>query len=115
HHVSRGRTAIGRRHHAGHRRGYISPRRADPDGARPAPGAGHMKRLKPFIIGAAGGIFGLLLLPLSGILPITAIPGPPALVDWYLNMAAQQSIALRSLEIAVPDLDDPEMIARGAG
>lgn len=74
-----------------------------------------MRRLKPLIIGAAGGIFGLLLLPLSGILPVTAIPGPPVLVDWYLNMAAQQSIALRSLEIAVPDLDDPDMIARGAG
>ena len=74
-----------------------------------------MKRLKPFIIGAAGGIFGLVLLPLSGMLPISAVPGPPAIIDWYLNMAAQQSIALRSLEIAVPELDDREKIQRGAG
>lgn len=74
-----------------------------------------MKNLKPYLIGAGLGALGLGLLPLSGVLPRFAEPGQPELMDWYFNMAAQQSITLRSLNAAVPPLDEPGMAERGAG
>lgn len=74
-----------------------------------------MRPLKPYIIGAAGGLLGMALLPLSGLLPISAAPGQATIVDWYFNMAAQQAITLRSLGTSVPELDEPGMMERGAG
>lgn len=71
--------------------------------------------LKPYLIGAGLGIFGLGFLPLSGLLPSSAEPGQPAVVDWYFNLAAQQAITLRSVMTDVPDLDEPGMVERGAG
>lgn len=74
-----------------------------------------MKPLKPYIVGAAGGLLGMALLPLSGLLPISAAPGQSTIIDWYFNMAAQQAITLRSLGTDVPPLDVPGMMERGAG
>jgi cytochrome c553 len=74
-----------------------------------------MTNLKPYLIGAGLGVLGLGFVPLSGLIPSSAEPGPPAVVDWYLNLAAQQSITLRSLVTAVPPLDEPGMVQRGAG
>lgn len=74
-----------------------------------------MINLKPYLIGAGLGLLGLGLLPLSGLLPSSAEPGQPAALDWYFNLAAQQAITLRSLGVDVPALDQPGMVARGAG
>ncbi|MHA6692740.1 c-type cytochrome [Devosia sp. A449] len=74
-----------------------------------------MKTLKPYLIGAALGALGLGLLPLSGLLPSSAEPGQPTVLDWYLNFAAQQSITLRSLGVEAPPLNRPGMTERGAG
>lgn len=74
-----------------------------------------MKNLKPYLIGAGLGLFGLLILPLSGLLPRSAEPGRAPLLDWYFGLAAQQSITLRSLGVEVPPLDEAGMAARGAG
>lgn len=74
-----------------------------------------MRRLKPYLIGAIGGVLGMLLLPLSGLLPISAMPGRPGILDWYFGMAAQQSISLQSLTLEVPALDDPKRVERAAG
>jgi cytochrome c553 len=74
-----------------------------------------MIRLKPYLVGAGLGILGLGFLPLSGLIPSSAEPGQPAVLDWYFNLAAQQAITLWSIGTAVPDLDKPGMIERGAG
>jgi cytochrome c553 len=74
-----------------------------------------MTNLKPYLIGAALGVLGLAFVPLSGLIPSSAEPGQPAILDWYFNLAAQQGITLWSLGISVPDLDQPGMVERGAG
>lgn len=74
-----------------------------------------MTDLKPFLVGAALGLVGLAFVPLSGVIPSSAVPGQMAVLDWYFNLAAQQSITLRSLGTEVPDLDEPGMVERGAG
>ncbi|WP_052951869.1 c-type cytochrome [Devosia soli] len=56
-----------------------------------------------------------LALPLTGLLEINARPGSNAVVDWYKQTAARQSIALRSAFTEVPPLDDQGMVIRGAG
>lgn len=71
--------------------------------------------LRPYIVGACLGAAGLLYLPLSGLLPSSAEPDQPAVLDWYFNLAAEQSIALRSLSVDVPPLDVPGRMERGAG
>jgi cytochrome c553 len=74
-----------------------------------------MKRLTPILASAAAGALFVLALPLTGLLDHSARPGSNALVDWYTQTAARQSIGLRSALTAVPDLDDPAMVRRGAG
>ena len=74
-----------------------------------------MTDLKPYLIGAALGVLGLGFVPLSGLLPSSAEPGQPAVLDWYFNLAAQQAITLGSLGVEVPELDEPGMVERGAG
>lgn len=74
-----------------------------------------MKRLGPFLASAAAGAVFLLALPLTGLLDHAVHSGGKGLVDWYNQLAARQSIALRSALTAVPDLNDPKMVLRGAG
>lgn len=73
-----------------------------------------MKRLGPFVASAAAGAVFILALPLTGLLDHAVRSGNPV-VDWYSQVAARQSIALRSAMTTVPDLDDPGMVMRGAG
>ncbi|MBJ3785016.1 c-type cytochrome [Devosia sediminis] len=74
-----------------------------------------MKRIPLVLASAAAGAFFILALPLSGLIDHSARPGSNAIVDWYSQTAARQSIALRSAMTGVPDLDDPASIRRGAG
>lgn len=70
---------------------------------------------RPYIAGAGLALFGLAWVPLSGLLPRTAEPPQPAVLDAYYNLAAQQSITLRSLFTEVPALDEAGMKERAAG
>lgn len=74
-----------------------------------------MKRLRPILIGAVGAVLGLFVLLLSGLLNFGASSGHWDVTDWVFDIAARQSVTLRSLDIEVPPLDDPAMIRRGAG
>lgn len=74
-----------------------------------------MRRLGPFLASAASGALFLLAIPLTGLLDHAVHSGGKGLVDWYNQLAARQSIALRSAMTDVPDLDDPKMVVRGAG
>ncbi len=74
-----------------------------------------MRRLRLILIGAAGAVLGLIVLLLSGLLNFAASSGHWDVTDWVLDIAARQSVTLRSLGIEVPPLDDPQMIRRGAG
>lgn len=74
-----------------------------------------MKRLGPFVASAAAGVLFVLALPLTGLLDHAVHSGGNGLVDWYNQLAARQSIALRSAMTEVPDLDDPKKVLRGAG
>ena len=74
-----------------------------------------MNRLRILLVGAAGAVFGLLLLLTSGILNFAASSGHWDATDLFLDMAARQSVTARSIGIHAPDLDDPLMIRRGAG
>jgi cytochrome c553 len=74
-----------------------------------------MKRYRPFIVGAAGGLFGLAILALSGILDVAASSRPFALTEWFFHTAVRQSVTLRSLDMEVPPLDDDGMVRRAAG
>ena len=74
-----------------------------------------MKRLGPFLASAAAGALFVLAIPLTGLLDHGVHSGAGGFVDGYNHLAARQSIALRSAMTAVPDLDDPKMVQRGAG
>lgn len=74
-----------------------------------------MKRFKPYLIGALGGAAGIVFLPLTGILPMSAVPPQTFIADWLGYMAARQATSLRSVGLIAPDLDDPAMVRRGAG
>ncbi len=74
-----------------------------------------MKRLGPFLASAAAGALFLLAIPLTGLVDHAVRSGGKGLIDWYNQLATRQSIALRSATTAVPNLDDPKMVLRGAG
>lgn len=74
-----------------------------------------MKRLGPFLASAAAGALFVLAIPLTGLLDHAVHSGAGGFMDGYNRLAARQSIALRSAMTAVPDLDDPKMVLRGAG
>jgi cytochrome c553 len=74
-----------------------------------------MRRLRLILIGAGGAVLGLFVLLLSGVLNFAASSGHWDATDWVFDIAARQSVTLRSLGIEVPPLDDPAMIRRGAG
>ncbi|RYE09764.1 MAG: c-type cytochrome [Hyphomicrobiales bacterium] len=74
-----------------------------------------MKRLRLLIVGAVGAVAGVVLLLLSGVLNFAASSGHWDVTDLFFDLAARQSVTLRSVGIDVPDLDDPRMIRRGAG
>lgn len=74
-----------------------------------------MKKYRPFIVGAVGGVMAAAIVPLTGLLDYDASRGQWGITEWYFGTAAQQSITLRSAGLAVPDLDDARAAARAAG
>jgi len=74
-----------------------------------------MRKYKPYIVGAIGGVMAAAILPLTGLLDYDASRGQWGITDWYLGTAAQQSITMRSAGLSVPDLDDPAAVRRAAG
>ncbi len=74
-----------------------------------------MRKYRPYIVGAVGGVLAAAIVPLSGILDYDASRGRWDITDWYFDIAAQQSITLRSSGLAVPALDDPAALDRAAG
>lgn len=75
-----------------------------------------LTHFRPYLLGAAAGALGMLLLPLSGLIESSAEPGRWALGDWFTYVSARQSVTLRSLGTEVPDnLDDPARLRRAAG
>lgn len=74
-----------------------------------------MKKYRPYIVGAIGGVLAAAIVPLSGLLDYDASRGRWDITDWYFGIAAQQSITMRSMGLAVPALDDPAALARAAG
>jgi len=74
-----------------------------------------MKRYRPYLIGAIGGILAAAIVPLSGVLDHDASRGQWGVTDWYFGTAAQQSITLRSAGLTAPERDDPAALQRAAG
>jgi cytochrome c553 len=63
------------------------------------------------VLGLAGG----LLFAWSGLFNVGASTGHWAITDWFLHYAMRQSVETHSSGIAVPPLDDPALVHRGAG
>lgn len=74
-----------------------------------------MKRPRLVLASAAAGALFLLAIPLTGLVDHAVHFGGNGLTNWYSQLAARQSIALRSAMTAVPNLDDAQMVLRGAG
>ena len=74
-----------------------------------------IRKYRPYIIGAVGGLLAAAIVPLTGIVDFNAHNRQWGITDWYLSTAAQQSITLQSAGLAVPDLDDPAALRRAAG
>lgn len=74
-----------------------------------------MRKYKPYIIGAIGGVLAAAIVPLTGIVDFDASDGQWGVTDWFYGVSVRQSITLRSAGLAVPDLSDPAAIRRGAG
>ena len=72
-------------------------------------------KYRPYVIGAIGGVLAAAIVPLTGVVDFDASNGQWGITDWFFNTSAQQSITLRSATVAVPELEDPAGIRRGAG
>lgn len=51
----------------------------------------------------------------TGIVPIKASSGHWPVTQWFLQFSKRQSVSFHALRIEVPPLDDPALVARGAG
>jgi cytochrome c553 len=60
------------------------------------------------------GIFGGLLLMISGILPIKASSGHWAITAAVLDFAKRRSVATHTIGVTPPPLDDPRLVMQGA-
>ncbi len=74
-----------------------------------------IRKYRPYIVGAVGGVLVAAMVPLTGLVDFNAHNRQWGITDWYLSTAAQQSISLQSSGLAVPDLDDPAAVRRAAG
>lgn len=66
------------------------------------------------LIAAGLGLVGLAVAA-SGIVSVAASGGHYALSGWFLHWAMQRSVTFQARGIETPRLDDPALIARGAG
>ena len=89
-----------------------------PDPAPPASSAA-ASRIKPWSFRIAAFLvvvaFGGFLFVTSGIMPIKASSGHWAITAWFLNFAMRRSVITHSLGIKTPPLNDPALVAQGAG
>ncbi len=74
-----------------------------------------MKSLRAVIVGVVGGVLMVFLFLVSGLWNLGASSGQWSPTEWLFDMAVRQSVTLRSLDIAVPDLDDRSLVVQGAG
>lgn len=74
-----------------------------------------MRKYRPYLVGAIGGVLAAAILPLTGLFDFDASNGQWGITDWFFGVSARQSVTLRSVGIEVPDLDDPAGIRRAAG
>src|SRR5690606_25217129 len=51
----------------------------------------------------------------SGVVPIKASSGHWAITEWFLHFSKRRSVKTHSLGVAVPALEDPALVLRGAG
>jgi cytochrome c553 len=72
------------------------------------------KLLKLAALAGALVVMGFLVAA-SGIIPIKASAGHWPITEWFLRFALRRSIATHSLATAVPQLDDPGLVLKGAG
>jgi cytochrome c553/cytochrome c5 len=59
--------------------------------------------------------FGGFLVAASGIIPIKASSGHWAITRWFLNFSKERSVAMHTLGLEVPSLDEPWLVLKGAG
>jgi cytochrome c553 len=71
-----------------------------------------VKRLAVYAL--LGGLAAALVV-VSGLIPLKASSGHWAITQWLLDFTKRRSVATYSMGIAVPRLDDPALILRGAG
>jgi len=61
------------------------------------------------------GIFGALLVAYSGFYSVAASRGHPAWLDWFLETGMRRSVQFHSGGVTPPALDNPDLVALGAG
>jgi cytochrome c553 len=77
---------------------------------------GSWNHLMPYVVGAAGGVLAMIVLPLTGIMDRAAQPGQGNIADWFGSLTSRQAVSLRSIGVEVPaDLHAPERVQRAAG
>ncbi|MEW6297621.1 MAG: c-type cytochrome [Thermodesulfobacteriota bacterium] len=86
----------------------------------PSPGtASAESNLKKWSFRIAGlllaGALGGFLVVASGIIPIKASGGHWAITAWFLHFAMRRSVVTHSFGLEAPPLDDPGLVAKGAG
>lgn len=57
----------------------------------------------------------LLLVAVSGAIPVTESPGDYAATRWFVQFAKRRSIVTHSLGVRAPSLDVPSLVLKGAG
>lgn len=74
-----------------------------------------MKTLKIVVVLAFLGLAGGLVFIYSGAFDAAADTPHTKLMYWVMQTVRERAIAVRSKDIEVPNLDDPKLIAQGAG
>lgn len=64
---------------------------------------------------ALAGAVGAVLLAYSGLYSVAASRGHPAWLNWFLETGMRRSVEVHSGGAPAPDLDDPALVALGAG
>jgi cytochrome c553 len=76
----------------------------------------HVGKVLTWIVaGGAGLLLVAFLLAWSGLYNVAASRGHWAIVEWLLAFGMRNSVELRAMAINPPPLDDPDLIALGAG
>lgn len=71
-----------------------------------------MKRRRLTILAAIA--VGAILVAVSGIIPIKASSGHWKITNWILHFAMRRSVSTHTLGLNAPELDDPQLVLKGA-